>query len=250
MTPGTCWSHVRRKFFDVHAATQSPLAHQALQRIAALYAIEGGMRGPSPDVRRHMRHAQSTPRFDGLQAGFEQTLARISGLTESVSPNLSRTAGGVSPPRKRFTPRLIPRTLRYNCGATSNSGALPGGRSDVRINRPAAAGGTGLRTHEPRSRRHHRHPGRGAGTGRRPGRRRRSPGTRHPGRHRTPPAAGTATGHLGTNGRPARPSRLAQPGRGVAARQTLHHRPLRLAGQHDLRGAVRPGRAQPAAAGR
>jgi hypothetical protein len=31
-----CWAHVRRKFFDVHAATGSPLAKEALDRIAAL----------------------------------------------------------------------------------------------------------------------------------------------------------------------------------------------------------------------
>src|SRR3954451_4146398 len=29
-----CWAHVRRKFFDVHAATGSPLAKEALDRIA------------------------------------------------------------------------------------------------------------------------------------------------------------------------------------------------------------------------
>ena len=35
-----CWAHARRKFYDVHVATKSPIAHEALQRIAALYAIE------------------------------------------------------------------------------------------------------------------------------------------------------------------------------------------------------------------
>jgi hypothetical protein len=36
VTEAACWAHVRRKFFDVHAATQSLLAQEALQRIAAL----------------------------------------------------------------------------------------------------------------------------------------------------------------------------------------------------------------------
>src|SRR5438445_9047469 len=35
-----CWAHVRRKFFDVHAATGSPIAKEALDRIAQLYAID------------------------------------------------------------------------------------------------------------------------------------------------------------------------------------------------------------------
>ncbi len=35
VTEAACWAHARRKFFDVHAATKSPLALEALQRIAA-----------------------------------------------------------------------------------------------------------------------------------------------------------------------------------------------------------------------
>ena len=38
-----CWAHLRRRFFDIHAATQSPIAAEALLRIAALYAIEAGI---------------------------------------------------------------------------------------------------------------------------------------------------------------------------------------------------------------
>ena len=40
-----CWAHTRRKFFDIHTANQSPLAAEALQRIAALYEIEAEIRG-------------------------------------------------------------------------------------------------------------------------------------------------------------------------------------------------------------
>jgi transposase len=32
-----CWAHTRRKFYDIHVATKSPLAEQALRRIADLY---------------------------------------------------------------------------------------------------------------------------------------------------------------------------------------------------------------------
>jgi transposase len=35
-----CWGHTRRKFYDVHEATASPIAAEALRRIAELYAIE------------------------------------------------------------------------------------------------------------------------------------------------------------------------------------------------------------------
>ena len=79
VTEAACWAHVRRKFFDVHTATQSPLAHEVLQRIAALYAIEATIRGEPPDVRLSVRQAQSAPLFTALKAWMEQTLARISG---------------------------------------------------------------------------------------------------------------------------------------------------------------------------
>jgi hypothetical protein len=35
-----CWAHARRKFFEIHQAQGSPIAAEALKRIAALYAIE------------------------------------------------------------------------------------------------------------------------------------------------------------------------------------------------------------------
>ena len=46
-----CWSHVRRKFFDVHQQTASPIALETLQRIAALFAIEGHIKGHAPERR-------------------------------------------------------------------------------------------------------------------------------------------------------------------------------------------------------
>jgi transposase len=79
VTEAACWAHVRRKFFDVHAATQSPLAHEALQRIAALYVIEDTIRGQPPDVRLRVRQQQSAQLFAGLKTWMEQTQARISG---------------------------------------------------------------------------------------------------------------------------------------------------------------------------
>jgi len=74
--------HVRRKFFDVHAATQSALAHEALQRIAALYAIEDDIRGKPPEIRLRVRQAHSAPLLADLRSWFEQTLGRISGKSD------------------------------------------------------------------------------------------------------------------------------------------------------------------------
>jgi transposase len=93
VTEAACWAHARRKFFDVHAATQSPLALEALQRIAALYAIEATIRGQSPDARLAARTAQSAPLFTALRQWLEKTQARISGksdLAAAIRYTLSR----------------------------------------------------------------------------------------------------------------------------------------------------------------
>ncbi len=82
VTEAACWAHARRKFFDVHAATQSPLALEAVQRIAALYAIEATIRGQPPDARLAVRQAQSAPLFAELRTWLDKTHARIPGKSE------------------------------------------------------------------------------------------------------------------------------------------------------------------------
>lgn len=56
-----CWSHVRRKFFDVHHATASPIALEALQRIATLFAIESSINGRAPERRAAARAEHARP---------------------------------------------------------------------------------------------------------------------------------------------------------------------------------------------
>ena len=46
-----CWAHARRKFYEVQQATASPVAAEALQRIAELYAIETTIRGQTAAAR-------------------------------------------------------------------------------------------------------------------------------------------------------------------------------------------------------
>jgi transposase len=55
-----CWAHTRRKFYEVHQATGSPIATEALRRIGELYAIEAIIRGLSADERRRVRAAYVT----------------------------------------------------------------------------------------------------------------------------------------------------------------------------------------------
>lgn len=72
-----CWSHARRQFYDLAQKAKAPVAEEALRRIAALYAIEAGIRGASPEQRLAERRARSRPLVDDLFAWFEATLARL-----------------------------------------------------------------------------------------------------------------------------------------------------------------------------
>jgi transposase len=84
-TEAACMAHCRRPFFELHASDGSPLALEALQRIAALYAIEDSIRGQPPEVRLRVRQAQSAPLYANLRTWLEQTLTRISGKSQMAS---------------------------------------------------------------------------------------------------------------------------------------------------------------------
>ena len=76
-----CLAHVRRKFFDVHAAQGSAIAAEALERIAALYAVEKEARGQPPDRRVAIRGAKAGPRLDDLERWLQTQLPRVSAKT-------------------------------------------------------------------------------------------------------------------------------------------------------------------------
>src|SRR3954467_2729898 len=77
-----CWAHVRRKFFDVHAATGSPIAKEALDRIGQLYRVEQTIHRVLPDNRRRERQQRSLPIAAGLQAWAEETTRKLSRKSE------------------------------------------------------------------------------------------------------------------------------------------------------------------------
>ena len=70
-----CWAHARRKFYDIYAATQSPLAGEALRQIAALYEIETEIRGQPAEERRRVRQQRSRPLVEAMQAWLAETSA-------------------------------------------------------------------------------------------------------------------------------------------------------------------------------
>lgn len=77
-----CWSHFRRKLYDVHHATGSPIALEALERIAALFVVESSVNGCVPEQRRAARAEHAAPLLDQLKTFLDTSLTKISGKSE------------------------------------------------------------------------------------------------------------------------------------------------------------------------
>ena len=79
MQEAGCWAHVRRKFFDLVRAHDSPIAEEALVRIGALYAVEAAVRGAPPPVRCEARQMRARPLLDALHDWLTTQRRRVSG---------------------------------------------------------------------------------------------------------------------------------------------------------------------------
>ena len=96
ITLAFCWAHLRRRFFDIAKDGSAPIASEALERIAALYAIEKTIRGHTAFERRAVRQEQSKPLVLELKRWFEQQLARVSGkslIAEAIRYGLNHWDG-------------------------------------------------------------------------------------------------------------------------------------------------------------
>lgn len=82
VTLAFCWSHGRRKFFEVFKTLGSPIAAEVLRRIAELYAIEDRIRGRSAEQRAAVRNVESRPLVEALKTYMEEQLGRLSGKTK------------------------------------------------------------------------------------------------------------------------------------------------------------------------
>jgi transposase len=79
---GGLQAHARRKFYDIYVDDRSPIATEALQRIAALYAIEREIRGSVPSKRAMVRQERAGPLFAQLHAWLTAMLQRVSTKSE------------------------------------------------------------------------------------------------------------------------------------------------------------------------
>jgi len=78
VTLAYCWSHLRRKFYEVYVGGHAPIATEALARIKLLYDIEAEIRGLPPEMRKAVRQEKSKPVIDDMKLWFEVTFAKVS----------------------------------------------------------------------------------------------------------------------------------------------------------------------------
>lgn len=91
-----CWSHVRRKFYELATPGPAPIATEALKRIAELYRIEAEIRGRPAEQRRQVRQERSRPMLKALEPWLRAKLQLISQktkLAEAIRYALSRWQG-------------------------------------------------------------------------------------------------------------------------------------------------------------
>ena len=93
ITSAACWAHARRKFYDVEQATGSPIAAEALRRIADLYALKNGLRAHCAEARRNEREDRARPLVYMLKRWLEEQLLRVpprGGVAEAIRYALAR----------------------------------------------------------------------------------------------------------------------------------------------------------------
>lgn len=96
-----CWSHARRKLWDIHVRQQrlpGTLAHQGLVRMGELFRIEAEVNGRSALRRRRMRQARTVPVLTELKSWMTETLAQVS----AKSPMALAIGRGVAIGRKNY----------------------------------------------------------------------------------------------------------------------------------------------------
>ena len=79
-----CLAHARRKFFDLHTATKSPVAQRALEYIAQVYEIERELKACSADERQRGRLERSKTLLDALHAWLLLTRQKVTDGTATA----------------------------------------------------------------------------------------------------------------------------------------------------------------------
>ncbi|MGY3614139.1 IS66 family transposase [Bradyrhizobium sp. USDA 10063] len=91
-----CLAHARRKFVEVYKTMQSPFAHEVIERLQAVYAIEAEIRGSSAEQRLAARRTRAAPLMEVLKARLSSMLDQLfsqSKLAEAINYTLNHWDG-------------------------------------------------------------------------------------------------------------------------------------------------------------
>jgi transposase len=92
-TEAGCLAHSRRKFDELFKANDSPVAAEAIRRIALLYQVERDARSMTPQDRLALRQQCSKPLWRDLHAWLELERERVpdgSGIAGAIDYSLNR----------------------------------------------------------------------------------------------------------------------------------------------------------------
>ena len=90
-----CWAHARRTFFEAHKTSMSPIAEEAVRRIAAFYRIEAHARELDPDARCAYRRRHAQPLLDAFKDWLDDLHPKVLGntaLSKAIGYTLKRWA--------------------------------------------------------------------------------------------------------------------------------------------------------------
>jgi transposase len=93
LTEVACWAHARRAIYEVYESSGSPLAKEALERIAELFEVETRINGRMPQERLAVRQQEAVPLLGNLESYLNNALSQISGkstLAKAIRYALSR----------------------------------------------------------------------------------------------------------------------------------------------------------------
>ena len=93
ITELACLAHMRRKFFDLHAANQNTLAAEALQKIGELYAIEHDAKDKDAHTRLQIRQTHALPKVRELRDWLlitRTSVAEGGGMAKAIDYSLKR----------------------------------------------------------------------------------------------------------------------------------------------------------------
>lgn len=79
-----CWSHGRRKFFDLAKTGEAPIAAEAVRRIDELFAIERTINGKTPEQRLAVRRERSAPLVTDLEIWMRQQRTLLSSSNDTA----------------------------------------------------------------------------------------------------------------------------------------------------------------------